>query len=81
MHRVLEDLMLNLDQTLLSRVCSASHTLHEKGAKSVSLVGKGKRKQIAGTFTVNYNVRSFLPMHRRPRDAFNKESRFRITLS
>ena len=52
MHRVLEDLMLNLDQTLLSRVCSASHTLHEKGAKSVPFVGKGKTKQITGTFTV-----------------------------
>ena len=47
-----EDLNLNLDQTPLSYVCSASHTLHEKGAKSVPLVGKGKKKQITGMFTV-----------------------------
>lgn len=28
------------------------HTRHEKGAKSVPLVGKGKKKQITGMFTV-----------------------------
>ena len=47
-----EDLNLNLDQIPLSYVCSASHTLHEKGAKNVPLVGKGKKKQITGMFTV-----------------------------
>ena len=47
-----EYLILNFDQTPLSYVCSASQTLHKKGAKSVPLVGKGKKKQITGTFTV-----------------------------
>ena len=47
-----QDLNLNLDQTPLSYVCSASHTLREKGAKSVPLLGKGKKKQITGMFTV-----------------------------
>ena len=61
MHRVPEDLILNLDQTPLSYVCSASHTLHEKGAKSVPLVGKGKKKQItmSGKKKHGYNVRFF----------------------
>ena len=40
-HSVPEDLILNFDQTPLSYVCSASHTLHKKGEKSVPLVGKG----------------------------------------
>ena len=61
MHRVSEDLILSLDQTLLSYVCSACHTLHEKGAKSVPLVGKGKKKQITATFTVTMSG-LFLPM-------------------
>ena len=61
MHRVPEDLILNLDQTPLSYVCSASHILHEEGAKSVPLVGKGKKKQITGTFTVTMSD-LFLPM-------------------
>ena len=33
MHRVPEDLILNLDQTLLFYVCSACHTFYRKGAK------------------------------------------------
>ena len=61
MHRVPEDLILNLAQTPLSYVCSASHTLHEKGAKSVPLVGEGKKKQITGTFTVTMSI-LFRPM-------------------
>ena len=61
MHSVPEDLILNFDQTPLSYVCSASHTLHEKGAKSVPLVGKGKKKQITGTFTFTMSG-LFLPM-------------------
>ena len=33
MHRVPEDLILNLDQTPLFYVCSACHTFYQKGAK------------------------------------------------
>ena len=61
MHRVPEDLILSLDQAPLSYVFSAGHTLHEKEAKSVPLVGKGKKKQITGTFTVTMSG-IFLPM-------------------
>ena len=50
-HSVPEDLILNFDQTPLSYVCSASHTLHKKGEKSVPL----------GTFTVTMSG-LFLPM-------------------
>ncbi|PFX11883.1 Pogo transposable element with KRAB domain [Stylophora pistillata] len=62
MYSVPEDLILNFDQTPLSYVCSASHTLHKKGEKSVPLVGKGKKKQITGTFPVMMSG-LFLPMH------------------
>ena len=61
MHRVPEDVILNLDQTPLSYVCSASHTLHEKGAKSVPLLGKDQKKQIIGTFTITMSG-LFFPM-------------------
>ena len=86
MHRVPEDLILNLDQASLSYVyCSASHTLREKRAKNVSLVGKGKTKKITGTNVHGYNARSFLPMQRiylsKTRHSFHKESRFQITLT
>ena len=37
-HSVPEDLILNFDQTPLSYVCSASHTLHKNREKSVPLV-------------------------------------------
>ena len=60
-YSVPEDLILNFDQTPLSYVSSGSHTLHNKGAKSVPLVGKGKKKQITGTFTVTMSG-NFLPM-------------------
>ncbi|CAH3135996.1 unnamed protein product [Porites lobata] len=39
-----EDLNLNLDQTPLSYVCSASHTLHEKGAKKCAPCGKRAKR-------------------------------------
>ena len=54
------DLILNFDQTPLPYVCSSNHTLHEKGASSVPIVGKGKKKQITGTFTV-LKSGNFLP--------------------
>ena len=56
-----DDLIINFDQTPLSYVCSPNHTLHQCGAKSVPLIGKGKTKQITGTFTVTKSG-VFLPM-------------------
>ena len=47
-----EDLILDFDQTPLTSVCSLSHTLQQKGSTSLPLIGKGKNKQITGTFTV-----------------------------
>ena len=52
-HSIPDELILNFDQTPLSYVCTSNHTLHEKGASSVPLLGKGKQKQITGTFTVS----------------------------
>ena len=52
-HEIPGDLILNFDQTPLAYVCSSSHTLREKGASSVPIIGKGKKKQITGTFTVS----------------------------
>ena len=56
-----KDLILNFDQTPLTYVCSSSHTLHQKGSTSVPIIGKGKKKQITGTFTVTMTGQ-FLPM-------------------
>jgi len=60
-HEIPDDLILNFDQTPLPYVCSSNHTLHEKGASSVPIVGKGKKKQITGTFTVSKSG-IFLPI-------------------
>ena len=60
-YQVLDELILNFDQTPLPYICASNHTLHEKGASSVPLVGKGKTKQITGTFTVTKSGH-FLPM-------------------
>lgn len=60
-HDTPEDFIHNFDQTPLPYVCSSGHTLHEKGAKSVPIVGKGIKKQITGTFTVSKSV-NFLPV-------------------
>ena len=51
-HQIPDDLVINFDQTPLSYVCIPNHTLHFKGGKSVPLPGKGKCKQITGTFRV-----------------------------
>ena len=45
----------------LSYVCTNNTTLEAGGIKSVPIVGKGKQKQITGTFTVNADG-DFLPM-------------------
>ena len=60
-HNIPDDMILNFDQTPLSYVSSPGHTLHFKGASNVPLVGKGKKKQITGTFTVSKSG-IFLPM-------------------
>ena len=56
-----DDLIINFDQTPLSYICSPNHTLHQRGAKSVPLISKGKKKQITGTFTLTKSG-IFLPM-------------------
>ena len=55
------DLIINFDQTTLPYVGTGNSTLNEKGAKSVPLQGKGKKKQITGTFAVSVTG-DFLPM-------------------
>ena len=60
-HNIPDELILNHDQTPLSYVCAPSRTLHTKGETSVPLIGKGKKKQITGTFTVT-KTGEFLPM-------------------
>ena len=61
-HDIPEALILNFDQTHLPYVCSAKHTLDIRGSKSVPIVGKGKKKQITGTFTTISMAGTFLPM-------------------
>ena len=50
-HKIPEELILNYDQTPLSYVCTSNTTLEVRG--SVPIVGKGKQKQITGSFTVS----------------------------
>ena len=52
-HKIPEELILNYDQTLLSYACTSKTALEVRGSKSVAIVGKGKQKQITGTFTVS----------------------------
>ena len=60
-HQIPDGLIINFDQTPLSCACSPNHTIHFKGGKSVPLVGKGKSKQITGTFSCTKSG-IFLPM-------------------
>ena len=60
-HSIPYDLIINFDQTPLLYIVTGNSTLHEKGAKSVPLQGKGKKKQITGTFAVSMTG-DFLPM-------------------
>ena len=60
-HDIPDELVINYDQTPLSYVSSPNHTLEVQGATSVPLVGKGKKKQITGTFAVTKSG-VFLPM-------------------
>ena len=52
-HSILDDLIIKFDQTPLPDVVTGNSTLNEKGAKSVPLQAKGKKKQITGTFSLN----------------------------
>ena len=52
-HSIPDDLIINFDQTPLPYVVNGNSTLNEKGPKSVPLQGKGKKKQITGTFAVS----------------------------
>ena len=54
-------MIINFDQTPLPYVVTGNSTLNEKGAKSGPLQGKGKKKQITGTFPVSVTG-DFLPM-------------------
>ena len=56
-----DELILNFDQTPLAYICAPNHTLEVQGAKSVPIVGEGKKQQITGTFTVTKSG-SFLAM-------------------
>ena len=60
-HKIPEELILNYDQTPLSYMCTSNTALEVCGSKSVPTVGKGKQKQITGTFTVSADG-DFLPM-------------------
>ena len=51
-HEIPEDLIINFDQTALPYVCTGKRTYHTQGASNVPLVGRGKKKQITGTFTI-----------------------------
>ena len=60
-HDIPDELIVNFDQTPLSYISSPNHTLAEQGSSSVPLIGKGKKKQITGTFAVTKSG-EFLPM-------------------
>jgi len=50
-----------IDQTPLPYICTGKRTYHKQGSSNVPLVGKGKKKQITGTFAVTMTGQ-FLPM-------------------
>ena len=58
---ITDDLILNFDQTPLAYICGSKRTMDFQGATSVPIVGKGKKQQITGTFTVTKSGK-FLPM-------------------
>ena len=60
-HEIPEDLIINFDQTPLPYVCTGKCTYQTQGAPNAPLVGKGKKKQITGTFTITMSGQ-FLPM-------------------
>ena len=60
-HSIPKELIINFDQTPLPYACATKHTLEKQGSKQVPLVGKGKTKQITGTFVISQSS-EFLPM-------------------
>ena len=60
-HEIPEDLIVSFDQTPLPYICTGKRTYHKQGSSNVPLVGKGKKKQITGTFAVTM-MGQFLPM-------------------
>ena len=60
-HNIPDDLILNFDQTPLAYICGSNRTMDFQGATSVPIVGKGKKQQITGTFTITKSG-IFLPM-------------------
>ena len=60
-HDIPKELILNLDQTLLSYVSSGKYTFNPKGAKTVPIKGIDDKRQITATFTVNMTGK-FLPI-------------------
>ena len=60
-HEIPEDLIVNFDQTNLPYTCIGKRTYHKQGSSNVPLVGKGKKKQITGSFAVTMTGQ-FLPM-------------------
>ena len=58
---ILPDLVLNFDQNPLSYITVGNTTLKFESATSVPVKGKGKSKQITGTFTLSASEK-FLPM-------------------
>ena len=60
-HSIPDDLIVNFDQAPFPYDVTGNSTLNEKGTKSAPLQGKGKKKQITGTFAVSMTG-DFLPM-------------------
>ena len=60
-HKIPEALIINFDQTPLLYICTGNCTYAKKGSSYILLVGKEKKKQIKGTFTITLSG-SFLPM-------------------
>ena len=60
-HNIPLNLVLNFDQTPLSYISVGNTALEFEGATLVPVKGKGKSKQITGTFTISASGK-FLPM-------------------
>ena len=55
------DLVIKLDQTLLSYVSLGKYTFNSKGAKNVPIKSVDDKRQITATFTISA-TNDFLPM-------------------
>ena len=79
-HSIPDNLIINFDQTRLPYIVTGNSILNEEVAKSVPLQGKGKKKQIAGTFAVSMTG-DFLPMQliyeRKTQQCLPKDAEFR----